>query len=113
MIPLFINRRVLTWFCLHPSKDGHNPIYIIFSVFIFLANVCSFTASVVFFYQFVNIDFEESLYSLFQVMGLFGGICTIITSYLSRNQIATVLNGLDALYDSSKEETQFKIQITY
>lgn len=106
MIPLSINRRVLTWFCLYPSKDetnqGQKPIYIVFSVFIFLVNVCSLTASTVFFYQFMNIDLEESLYSLFQVMGLFGGICILITSYLFRNQIVTVLNGLDDLYNSRK-----------
>lgn len=106
MMPLETNRRILILFCLYPFDKNTRPhlklLYTIFSLSIFLINVCALVSSTVFFFKFLSINLEESFYSLFQITGIFGVICLVINAYFSRNKILEIFNGLTDIYDACK-----------
>lgn len=106
MKPLVTCRQMLTWFCAYPVDPSTSLLrkssYIITTVFVFMANVCSVASSVAFALKFMQIDLKESLYSVFQIAGSSSTTCAMIIAFSFRFNIAALFENLSNIYNKSK-----------
>lgn len=109
MNPLKTSQRVLAWLCICPFDESANKRtkIIIFALSIFAANLCSVAASVAFFFTFVSINLEESLYSILQIAAYFYVTYAMIMTFISRRKFNTIFEKLSKIFDTSKNP--FKI----
>lgn len=76
MNPLDTNRRVFIWLCICPAEKDETKrekiSHIAFSVTVYMCIICAIAGSAVFICNNLLIDFESSLFALFQLSGLSG-----------------------------------------
>lgn len=108
---LFTNRRIFSLLCIpaaiEPSSLWNKAINITFSIAILTIQLSIFTASALFFIKFIESDFENSLYALFQVAAAISGIYTIFAAFLLRNKILWILNKYQSVYERNKKTFLF------
>lgn len=107
MKPLKASHTMLTWFCVFPPENSTSPekkmLYNIFVVAIFVGNVCTFISSSFFFIEYVSIDLEESLYSLFQIVGSASILYLITVTYFLSRKIRILFEDLSRIYEKCKK----------
>lgn len=106
MKPLLMNQRVLTWLCMLPMDEASTKTEklgcIAFAIGVTLIIYSGFLASLIFFLKFVSSDLEESLYALFQVVGMFSTANAIVVAILMRHKIPSIFTNLSKIYDERK-----------
>lgn len=107
MDPLPTCRRVLTWICVLPAiqftSKWEKGMHLSFSFVNCLCIVIVTTGSVGYFWKYVQIDLEESLYALYQVAAYIPLINGIIVTFLLRNQITSIFKNLSKIHESGKK----------
>lgn len=106
MKPLTTYKRLLIWFCgCFPDENiskWQKLTHAIFTVTVFMVIIFAISISVAFFYKFVSIDLESSLYTIFQISSMSSVGYLIVFLYISRQRITKVLDDLTKIYDESK-----------
>lgn len=108
LIPLEAYREVMTWLGFYPFENGTSQskkwICIMFGWGVFFVNAAACVSSVIFFFKYVSIDLEESLYSAIQIFGVGGITCLMISSFLLRKTIFSIFQQLSEFYEIRKSE---------
>lgn len=106
MFPLPTQRRVLIWLCLYPPDEGTNVyqrnMHYVFASSTFGTMTMCLLGSVKYFYEFISIDLEESLYALYIAAATAGVIYMLIVGFLSKHKMVEIFNELAQIYDTSK-----------
>lgn len=107
MKPLVTQQRVLTWFCLCPFPDGTSNWqklkYIFFSAILITNEISSISSSSAHCLRYISVDLKESLFSLFQIAASSSVLYQIIIALFSKHRIFGIIQGLNRIYDESKE----------
>lgn len=105
------NRRVLTWCCVHPIDENTSKlkklVYIAFTLFCLAVQVIGVTSSTVRFLNTMAIDFNESLYALFQIAAISGVIYMIGVAMLMGSKISQFFGTLEHICDASMKHLLF------
>lgn len=107
MKPLIASQRMLTLFCVLPADKTTSPekkiLYNIFFLSVFFGNFCALFSSSFFFVEYVSLDLEESLYSLFQIVGSASIIYLLTVTYFLSRKIRILFEDLSEIYKKCKE----------
>lgn len=105
MKPLVIDQRVFTWFGVFPlettPKLSTKLIFSIFVVVISAWSLSSLLSSGTYFFRYMSVDLELSLYALFQLAATLIVANAIIIILLSRWKISSVFRNLEMIYEES------------
>lgn len=111
MKPLAILRNVLTWMSVLPTDEHTSKwqrvVLKIIPMLLISGILSSLTSSSVFFWKFVSIDLEVSLYALIQVMGQLNMFNIVVVTLLSRHKIQAMFSNLDNIFNAIKGQYQF------
>lgn len=106
MEPLVTNRRVMTWLCMCPAEKSASKkeriFYVAFAFTVTTTSLIFLLASVVYVMKYLLIDFEPSLYALFQAVAEVAMMNLVFVAFLMRHQIEAVFTQLSKIYRASK-----------
>lgn len=106
MEPLEINRQILTWLCLYSWDESTSKkkkvAIIIFTLSVFIANLCGVVASIVFFKRAFSVDMESCLYSIYQIAAFSNCIYVMIVAFFLRNRISDIFRRISDIQHTSK-----------
>lgn len=105
MQPLAPSKRALTWFCIcfdENSTKRQRLIHLSFSIFVSVSVSCGTLASVIFTFQNISTNLEDSLYSIFQISGLSDSVYIFIVAPILRHKISAMFQSLSAIYENRK-----------
>lgn len=107
MVPLEMNRRVLMWLCVYPTDEKTSEwkklAHVALTCITIISMVTIVLASGRFLIEYLSIDLEMALYSVFQISscGSFLYACLIVL--VSRQRILFIFENLTNIYRSSKD----------
>lgn len=106
MRPMETNRRVLTWFCLHPADENTGIMMkLIYAANAFVALSIAFLfffGSCYYFWMFASTDLEKALGAVWTINGIMAEIYMFIVMLLSRQKIKSAFDALTEIYEASK-----------
>lgn len=109
MNPLVTNRRVLTWLCIYPAREGttrrQKRMFIAFSLVSATTIMWCFLSGLAFFMKYVTIDLEMALQSVFILCSAFGALYVQVVLLLSRQKIKSLFDQLTDIYDKRKRSS--------
>lgn len=109
MKPLAASSRMLIWFCVFSANKISTSnliwkiLHNIFTVAVFIGNICTLTTSTTFFVKFISLDLEQALYSLFQIVGSASILYLMVVTFFQKQKINILFEHLSAIYDKSME----------
>lgn len=106
MEPLVTNKRFLILFSGYNSK-GSMPKWrqrsnAIFTFSVFAAIIYGIIVSAAFFWKYVSINLERSLYAILQISAMGSAAYNIVFVFFSRHRITAVLDDLTEIYRESQ-----------
>lgn len=100
------NRKVLVWTGMCPADENtkwwQKIAFKLIGFIIFASMVFDVVISVIFILENKSTDLEDCLFAIFQIILCCGTCYMIFFAYISRKDIASVINGLQKIYDSCK-----------
>lgn len=105
MQPLAPSKRALTWFSICSDKNStkrQKLVQLYFSIFVSVSVSCGTMASVIFTFQNITTNLEDSLYSMFQISGLSDSVYIFIVAPILRHKISAMFQSLSAIYENRK-----------
>lgn len=106
MEPLLTNQRVMMWLCMCPANESTSKSKIMIYtgctfIVVTVTSLCLlFSGSFV--VNYLSIDFERSLYAVFQVSGEAAMLNLIFVGFFMRNRINAIFTQLSEIYVASK-----------
>lgn len=109
MKPLSTPRKIFILFCVWSADEAgwKKVVCAIFAVANILANFVGLLASAAFFWKYVSIDLEVSLYGLFTVFGFAIAMYAALIVFIHRQKIYNIFEKLSIIYDESKNLDSF------
>lgn len=108
MKPLVTNRLVMMWLSMCPVDESTSAkkrkIYIAFTFIVTTITSCSLTSSILSVLFYLSIDFETSVYAVFQVAAEAAVLNLMIISLFKRHDIASIFTKLSEIYDASRDQ---------
>lgn len=104
MRPLSTPQTIFLLFCVWPADEvGWKKIACVtFTIANILANAVGLLASAAFFWKYVSVNLEVSLYGLFTVFGFAIAMYAAIIAFLSRHKMHNIFVRLSKIYEHSK-----------
>lgn len=104
MRPLSTPQNIFVLFCVWPADEvGWKKVAcLIFTIANILANTVGLLASAAFFWKYVSVNLEVSLYGLFTVFGFAIAIYAAVIVFLSRHEMSNIFGKLSEIYEQSK-----------
>lgn len=109
MKPLATTQLVFTWFCLCPADatatKSQKIAHKITAFAAVIAIISVLVMSVIYYWQFMRIDLEESFYALYQICGDINLLYMFVVAYFSRSKINATFNKLSNILSASESNS--------
>lgn len=111
MRPLETSQRVLTWLWLCPAAENVSKqrkfIYVLFTCAINLLSLYILICSAIYSFEFLRIDLEKSLYSLYQIVAALNSIYLMASGLFLRHKISDIFTQLSGIHKTSEKPFDF------
>lgn len=113
MEPLVTTKQMLIWLCVYPSpkttRKSEKIAHILCAIVVFLGNFFGTVTHVMYLVKLGSIDVKGRVFSFMGIVGFISMVFIMITVFLHRHQIRTILEQLSTIYDTRKYKFNHKM----